>query len=48
MNALEDGAAQWRAVGEFFDRLGATMDRIPQAGAQDPLALDEDAESTLA
>ena len=31
MNAIEDSAAQLRAVGEFFDQLAAQMDRIPEA-----------------
>ena len=29
MNGIEDAAAQLRAVGEFFDELGAGMDRMP-------------------
>ena len=29
MNLIEDCEAQWQAVGEFFDALGATMDRMP-------------------
>jgi tRNA-dihydrouridine synthase B len=38
MNLLEDGAAQMRAVSEFFDGLGETMDRMPvldDAGLED-------------
>ena len=31
MNAIEDCAAQMRAVTEFFDELGARMDRMPAA-----------------
>ncbi len=36
MNTIEDGAAQLRAVNDFFDALSARMDRIPasQGGAQ--------------
>jgi len=33
MNAIEDGAAQLRAVAGFFDELGATMDRMPAPAA---------------
>jgi tRNA-dihydrouridine synthase B len=31
MNAIEDCAAQWRAVAAFFDALAGRMDRIPPA-----------------
>jgi tRNA-dihydrouridine synthase B len=31
MNLIEDCAAQWQAVCEFFDVLGASMDRMPVA-----------------
>jgi len=31
MNLIEDCEAQWQAVGEFFDVLGASMDRMPVA-----------------
>ncbi|HWI80586.1 tRNA dihydrouridine synthase DusB [Ramlibacter sp.] len=33
MNAIEDSAGQLRAVGEFLDELGSSMDRMPAAGA---------------
>ena len=33
MNAIEDCVAQLRAVADFFDALGAGMDRIPAAAA---------------
>ena len=34
MNGIEDAAAQLRAVGEFFDELGAGMDRMPAPAVQ--------------
>ena len=41
MNLIDDCEAQWQAVGEFFDVLGASMDRMPVvaglAGEQTPL-----------
>jgi tRNA-dihydrouridine synthase B len=45
MNAIEDSAAQWRAVAEFFDSLGSTMDRMPAAAPADgqPQALETSA-----
>ncbi|MDP1968776.1 MAG: tRNA-dihydrouridine synthase, partial [Burkholderiaceae bacterium] len=36
MNLIEDCAAQWAAVGDFFDALGAGTDRIPVAAATPP------------
>lgn len=33
MNGIEDAAAQLRAVGEFFDELGAATDRLPAPAA---------------
>jgi len=44
INAVEDSAAQWRAVADYFDGLGAVMDRMPAATAD--VALDEDMEAT--
>ena len=35
MNGIEDAAAQLRAVGGFFDELGAVMDRMPAPSAPD-------------
>jgi hypothetical protein len=29
MNLIEDSAAQWQAVANFFDALAATRDRLP-------------------
>ena len=46
MNAIEDCEAQWRAVADYFDRLGARMDRMPAAGA--PAASDPDPEEQAA
>jgi tRNA-dihydrouridine synthase B len=40
MNALEDAAAQLAAVADFFDELGAAMDRIPAACAEAPADRD--------
>ena len=31
INTMEDCAAQWQAVADFFDALGAQMDRLPLA-----------------
>ena len=36
MNLIEDSAAQLAAVGEFFEALGARMDRLPVAVACTP------------
>ncbi|EGI76670.1 NifR3 family TIM-barrel protein [Hylemonella gracilis ATCC 19624] len=33
MNALDDSRAQWQAVADYFDELGAVMDRLPAADA---------------
>ncbi|MBA2965258.1 MULTISPECIES: tRNA dihydrouridine synthase DusB [Ramlibacter] len=42
MNALEDPAVQWRAVGEFFDRLAALHgDRLPVTAPHDQEATEE-------
>jgi tRNA-dihydrouridine synthase B len=48
MNLLEDCGAQWRAVEEFFDAIGAENDRMPQApaGAADGLDDEEHLEET--
>ncbi len=32
MNAIDDCEAQWRAVADYFDGLGARLDRMPIAG----------------
>ncbi len=37
MNLLEDSAAQWRAVSDYMEGLGAVMDRMPVAA---PAAMD--------
>jgi tRNA-dihydrouridine synthase B len=42
MNNMEDSASQLAAVADFFDALGATMDRLPPAG--EPVA-EEPAET---
>jgi tRNA-dihydrouridine synthase B len=34
MNSIEDSAAQWAAVAEYFDELGAGTDRVPCAVPQ--------------
>jgi len=39
MNALEDGQAQWRAVEDFFDELGARADRLA-AAENAPIGVD--------
>ena len=41
INTLDDCSAQWRAVADYFDALGAQMDRLPRPG-------DVDAESSHA
>ena len=33
MNQIEDSGSQWRGVADFFDELGAAMDRMPAAAA---------------
>jgi tRNA-dihydrouridine synthase B len=38
MNAIDDSAAQWQAVADFFDELGSGVDRMPAAG---PAAQDD-------
>ena len=44
MNGIEDSAGQLRAVGEFFDELGAAMDRMPAPAAHgQPQALEASA-----
>jgi len=35
MNLLEDSEAQWQAVADFFDALGARMDRMPVVAASE-------------
>ena len=41
INTLDDCAAQWRAVADYFDALGARMDRLPRVeAAQANAALD--------
>ena len=39
MNALDDGAAQLRALGDYFDRLAERHALLPQPAANDALAL---------
>ena len=34
INTIEDCAAQWQAVADYFDALGARMDRLPPARAE--------------
>ena len=34
VNTLDDAAAQWRAVADYFDQLGTRMDRLPAASAR--------------
>ncbi len=34
MNLIEDSAVQWQAVADYLQALGAQMDRLPAAGAQ--------------
>ena len=43
MNAIENGAAQLRAVGGFFDELGAGMDRMPAPAVHGEEALEASA-----
>jgi len=35
INTIEDCAAQWQAVADYFDALGASMDRLPPASDAD-------------
>ncbi len=44
MNGLTDSAAQWRAVSDYFEGLGAVMDRMPAGGAPAP---QDDEEQTV-
>ncbi len=46
MNAIDDCQAQWLAAADYFDRLGARMDRIPAADA--PAMQDVDEEDAAA
>ncbi|RZL86098.1 MAG: tRNA dihydrouridine synthase DusB [Variovorax sp.] len=48
MNLIEDCGAQLRAVADFFDTLGAQMDRIPDAGDDAQETPDEEAAGALA
>ena len=48
MNTIEDCDAQCRAVADYFDRLGARMDRMPVAEAGAAPALDEEEAAVLA
>ena len=48
MNTIEDCEAQCRAVADYFDRLGARMDRMPAAEAGAAPALDEEEAAVLA
>ncbi len=41
MNAIEDPRAQWQAVADFLDALGARMDRLPARAAAGEPACDE-------
>lgn len=41
MNGLEDSRAQWQAVSDYFDELGAVMDRLPAVGAVLPGPVEE-------
>ncbi|MFO6418678.1 tRNA dihydrouridine synthase DusB [Hylemonella sp. W303a] len=43
MNGLEDSRAQWQAVSDYFDELGAVMDRLPAADAVLPGPVEVDA-----
>jgi len=43
INAIEDSTAQWHATGEYFDELGAAMDRMPGGGTT---RQEEDMEAT--
>ena len=45
MNAIEDAAAQHRAVDAYFEELGSTMDRMPPAGADAPGQQDNEEEA---
>lgn len=43
MNLLDDSRAQWQAVADYFDELGALMDRLPSADAMLPGPVEEEA-----
>jgi tRNA-dihydrouridine synthase B len=46
MNLLEDSAAQWRAVSDYMQGLGAVMDRMPAAAETAAMDCDEPLETT--
>ncbi len=48
MNLLEDSEAQWQAVADFFDALGARMDRMPVVAASEVNEQQQDREGELA
>ena len=45
MNLVDDAAAQWQSVADYFDELGQSMDRMP-AAVDAGVALDETVEAT--
>ena len=46
INTLDDCAAQWRAVADYFDALGAEMDRLPHLSHAEANAASESRESS--
>lgn len=48
MNLLEDSEAQWQAVADFFEALGARMDRMPVAVASEVNEQQQDRQGELA
>ncbi|WP_395057862.1 tRNA dihydrouridine synthase DusB [Polaromonas sp.] len=48
MNLLEDSQAQWQAVADFFDEMGARMDRMPVAVSGEVYEQQQDRQGELA
>ncbi|MES2956465.1 MAG: tRNA dihydrouridine synthase DusB [Pseudomonadota bacterium] len=48
MNLLEDSEAQWQAVADFFEALGARMDRMPVAVVSEVNEQQQDRQGELA
>ncbi len=46
MNLLEDSAAQWRAVSDYMEELGAVMDRMPALAPVAAMDCEEPVETT--
>ena len=45
MNTIDDSAAQWQAVADWFDALAQRMDRLPAAPLDGPALEDTEQET---